>query len=219
LSGLGPNDRERWFLDPRIESGAQLPDAFFTKDRQSFDKGHIVRREDVAWGTSYELVRRANGDTFHVTNCSPQVAGFNQSQAGEDNWGDLENHVLSEAASERLCVLAGPVLDPADDCFVGIGEGGTVLRAKVPKRFWKVIVARVPSGLAAYGFVLEQDLASVNWEFTVPPHFLPVMSPIADIAAMAGLLFAPSLLDADQYGTVRAGELALRAGITGRHWA
>ena len=212
LGGLGKNDQERWFLDPRIDSAAQLPDVFFTKDRRSFDKGHIVRREDVAWGTSYDLVRRANGDTFHVTNCSPQVSGFNQSQAGSDNWGDLENHVLSEAANERLCVLAGPVLDPSDEVFVGVGEGGTVLRAKVPQRFWKVIVARVETGLAAYGFVLEQDLAAVDWELTVPPGFLPAMYPLSDIAVMTGLVFDPSLLDADQYATVRGGELALRSG-------
>lgn len=212
LGGLGKNDQERWFIDPRIDSAAQLPDVFFTKDRSSFDKGHIVRREDVAWGTSYDLVRRANGDTFHVTNCSPQVSGFNQSQAGGDNWGDLENYVLSEAANERLCVLAGPVLDPSDEVFVGVGEGGTVLRAKVPQRFWKVIVARVETGLAAYGFVLEQDLATVDWELTVPPGFLPVMYPLSDIAIMTGLVFDPSLLDADQYGTVRGGELALRSG-------
>ncbi|MFB1488240.1 MULTISPECIES: DNA/RNA non-specific endonuclease [unclassified Thiocapsa] len=124
LGNLRENDQERWFLDPRLESKYQLPDVFFTKDRKAFDKGHIVRREDVAWGDSYDVVRRANGDTFHVTNCSPQVADFNQSQRGEDNWGDLENQVLANAASERLCVFAGPVLDPADEVFVGTGEGG-----------------------------------------------------------------------------------------------
>ena len=213
LGDLGRNDRERWFLDPRLESKYQLPDAFFTKDRQSFDKGHIVRRDDVAWGDSYDLVRRANGDTFHVTNCAPQVAGFNRSQRGEDNWGDLENQVLADAVSERLCVFAGPVLDPADEVFVGAGEGGTVLRAKVPKRFWKLIAARTDRGLATYGFVLQQDLDAVDWEFTVPAGFVPAMYPISDIAEMTGLVFDPAILAADQFDTVRGGELAFRCGV------
>jgi endonuclease G len=104
------------------------------------------------------------------------------------------------------------VLDPSDEVFVGVGEGGTVLRAKVPQRFWKVIVARVETGLAAYSFVLEQDLAAVDWELTVPSGFLPAMYPLSDIAVMTGLVFDPSLLDADQYATVRGGELALRSG-------
>src|ERR1043165_4727694 len=88
LSGLGKNDMEQWFQDPRLDAEFQIPDVFFTKDRQAFDKGHIVRRDDVAWGKTYAALKRANGDSYHVTNCSPQVAGFNRSANGEENWGD-----------------------------------------------------------------------------------------------------------------------------------
>ncbi|WP_428566989.1 MAG: DNA/RNA non-specific endonuclease [Solidesulfovibrio sp. DCME] len=213
LGGLGKNDRERWFPDPRLEARQQLPDVFFSKDRNSFDKGHLVRREDVTWGRTYALVRRANGDTFHVTNCSPQVATFNQAALGKDNWGDLENLVQSQAANERLCVFAGPVLDPADPVFMGVGDGGAVLQAKIPTRFWKVIVAAVAQGLAAYGFVLEQDTSKVLFEFTVAPEFVPFLCPIKDIAAMTGLEFDPSLLAADQFATVRGMEIGLRGGL------
>jgi endonuclease G len=211
LSGLGKNDTERWFIDTRMDARYQLPDVFFTKDRQAFDKGHIVRREDVAWGRTYDLLRRANGDTYHVTNCSPQVADFNQSSKGEDNWGDLENHVLASAATERLCVFAGPVLAASDQVFVGVGNGGQVLRAKVPSRFWKVIVARVEEGIAAFGFVLDQDLSDVQWEeFVVPTNFEPAMTRISDIGAMTGIDFAEAVLDADQYDFVRGAELVAR---------
>jgi endonuclease G len=135
LGDLGKNDQERWFPDPRLSVDLQLPDVFYNKDRGAFDKGHIVRRDDVAWGETYDDLRRANGDSFHVTNCSPQVASFNRSNLGDDNWGNLENHVLSEAASERLCVFAGPILDPADQLFVGVGDERSVLRARIPSRF------------------------------------------------------------------------------------
>jgi endonuclease G len=215
LSGLGPNDQEKWYLDPRLDDKFQLPDVFFTKDRGAFDKGHIVRRDDVAWGRTYPVLRRANGDTYHVTNCSPQVAEFNRSNAGEENWGDLENVVLSEAANERLCLFAGPVLEDSDEVFVGKGDGGITLRAKVPKRFWKLIVSRVEDGIAAYGFVLDQDLSDVSFttEFVVPAEFVPSMVPIADIESMTGVKFGDDIRNADQFDTVRGGEVSLRGKV------
>ena len=211
LTGLGKNDQERWFIDPRLNTKFQISDEFFTKDRGSFDKGHIARRDDVAFGTTYAILRRANGDSYHVTNCSPQVAGFNRSAGGKDNWGDLENHVLSEAANERLCVFAGPVLDPGDKTFVAVGVGGVQLPATIPSRFWKAIIVRVDDGIAAYGFVLEQDLSGVDFEFAVPAAFVPAMYPLADIEAMTGIVFDASVRAADQYDTVRGGEVAMRA--------
>lgn len=213
LTGLDKSDQERWFLDPRLDARFQLPDVFFTKDRQVFDKGHIVRREDVAWGTSFDDLRRANGDSYHATNCSPQVKEFNQSSKGTDNWGDLENHVFAEAKSERLCVLAGPVLDPADEVFVGVGDGRTVLRAKIPSRFWKVVVARVVDGIASFGFVLEQNLSDVVYEeFPVPENFVKMIFPISEIETMAKVKFPEAICDSDQHDTVRGAEVAMRAG-------
>lgn len=211
LGGLGKNDIEQWFVDPRMDTRYQLPDVFFTKDRKAFDKGHLVRREDVAWGPTYDLLRRANGDTYHVTNCSPQVAGFNQASKGEDNWGHLENHVLASAATERLCVFAGPVLRASDDVFVGVGDGKQVLRTKIPSSFWKVIVARVEDGVAAFGFVLDQDLSDVQWEeFVVPENFEPSMRRIAEIGELSGIEFPQVVLDADQFDLVRGAELVAR---------
>jgi endonuclease G len=212
LTGLGKNNQEQWYLDPRLEDSCQLPDIFFVKDRGAFDKGHIVRREDVAWGDTYDRVVRANGDSFHVTNCSPQVASYNRSNLGVDNWGNLENVVFSEASSERLCVFAGPVLDPSDQVFVGTGDGGQQLLARIPTRFWKIIVSRVGDGIAAFGFVLEQDLSKVDWEFAVPAAFIPYLTKLSDIEAMTGVAFSPNLREADQFGTTRGPEIAQRAG-------
>ncbi|RLP24206.1 DNA/RNA non-specific endonuclease [Mesorhizobium sp. YM1C-6-2] len=213
LSGLGANDQERWFIDPRLDEKLQLPDVFFTKDRKAFDKGHIVRRDDVAWGRSYDELKRANGDSYHVTNCSPQVGGFNRSADGTDNWGDLENHVLSEAANERLCVFAGPVLNPDDTVFVGAGGEGAKLRARIPERYWKVIVSRVDEGLAAYGFVLEQDLADVDFEFQVPLEFIPALVPLSEIERIAGVRFDRALNQADQFASLRGDEVVMRQGV------
>jgi endonuclease G, mitochondrial len=213
LGGLGKNDSEKWFLDDRLDARFQIPDVFFTRDSGAFDKGHIVRRDDVAWGRSYAEVRRANGDTFHVTNCSPQVAQFNQSARGEDNWGDLENLVMAEAEDERLSVFAGPVLSEEDETFVGRAEGGGTLRVKVPSRYWKVIVARRGGGFMAYGFVLEQDLTNVELEFAVPESFRHLQVPLQAIADVAGIAFHEQLLKVDTFDGEFGVEAARRGGL------
>ena len=212
LSELGDSDVEKWFTDPRLAEKYQLPDVFFTKDRKAFDKGHIIRREDVAWGTSYVELKRANGDTYHVTNCSPQTAEFNRSGSGVENWGDLENHVLSSASKEKLALFAGPVLDASDTIFIGAGGGGKKIQAKIPSRFWKVVVASIQDGIAAFGFVLEQDLSQVEFEYVVSDEFVPHMYPLADIEEMTGIKFPSIVVDADQYDTVRGAEVAISAG-------
>lgn len=212
LSGLQKSDQERWFIDPRLDDQYQLPDVFFNKDRKAFDKGHIVRRDDVAWGASFAALKRANGDSYHVTNCSPQVAGFNRSALGESNWGDLENHVLASAASERLCVFAGPVLSSHDEVFVGVGDDGVQLRAKIPSRFWKVIVADAGGALASYGFVLEQDLSTVQWEeFVVPDQFTSTLRRIGEIEEMTGVVFADVIREADQFDAAAGSETVFQA--------
>ena len=132
LSGLGENDQEKWFTDPRIPGLHQLPDRFFTQD-QRLRQGHIVRREDVAWGTTYEELRRADGDTYHVTGPpAPQVAGFNRSNLGVSG-GSFQNLVIeqSKAEEEKYSLFAGLVLDPDDKVFLGRDVDGAV-RVKIP---------------------------------------------------------------------------------------
>ena len=65
-------------FDPRIPAQVQLGDQFYEPARQS-DRGHIVRRQDSAWGDTPEEVEFANSDTFHWTNCTPQHAAFDTS--------------------------------------------------------------------------------------------------------------------------------------------
>ncbi|CDZ68162.1 DNA/RNA non-specific endonuclease [Neorhizobium galegae bv. orientalis] len=204
---------ERWFPDLRLDTRYQLPDVFFSEDQGAFDKGHIVRRDDVAWGETFEKLLKGNVDSFHGTNCSPQVAGFNRSDSGRDNWGDLENHVLSQAASERLCVFAGPVLGETDRIFFGRGANGATIRAQIPQSFWKVIVARVSDGLAAYGFLLDQVLTDVPLEFSVAEEFVTSMRRLVEIEGLTGVSFHQSTRNADQYDTVRGIEVAFRSTV------
>jgi endonuclease G, mitochondrial len=212
LSGLGPNDQEKWFTDPRIADEHQLPDVFFNKDRQAFDKGHVVRREDVAWGGTYKEVRAANGDTYHTTNCSPQVAGFNR--AGQvDNWGDLENYVLTQARTEKLSLFAGPVLAQEDRSFMGFDEDGPVA-VQIPRSYWKVVLAHDGGALQTYGFLLRQDLSDVDFsEFPVSPNWTPLMIPIADLEAKLEVRFPQKLHASDQANEASGAALRASAGL------
>jgi endonuclease G, mitochondrial len=204
LGGLrADKDKEKWFTDPRIPAIHQLPNVFFDKDRESFDKGHIVRREDVAWGASYDEVRRANGDTYHVTNCSPQIASFNR--AGSDGlWGELENLVLKQAKTERYALVAGPVFRKDDHLFLGVDDAGPT-SVPIPRQFWKIVVARTDGELQTFAFILDQDLSDTDFEsvesleFAVDKTWRQRMIAVKQLDKLIPELeFPKQLLDSDQ---------------------
>ena len=107
-------------------------------------------------------MQRANGDTFHVTNCSPQVLGFNRSNR-HGIWGKLEN-LIGKSDDEKITVFAGPVLSDDDEIFNGVDDAGPV-RVQIPSRFWKIVVVNDGGELKSYAFMLEQDLSDVPLEF------------------------------------------------------
>lgn len=208
LTGLGDNDFEQWVTDERLPDAWQLPDLFYTKDGGAFDKGHLVRRDDVCWGTTFEDIQMSNGDTYHTTNCSPQVASFNQSARGTDNWGDLENLVQQETKAERAVIFSGPVLDAGDPVFVGRDRRGEV-RIQIPRKFWKIIVVSGTTGPQAYGFTLEQDLTAVTTEFVVPERWKRFLKPIREIERLLfRLAKLTQLKPYDQYDVVQGQEFA-----------
>ena len=99
------------------------------------DRGHMVRREDPNWGDDEATVRRANFDTFHLTNCSPQHGRFNRNIA---TWQGLENYLLENTRTLgfRACVFTGPVLGDDVD---RIDE----LNLFLPREYWKLVVMPV----------------------------------------------------------------------------
>ncbi|MDT8855374.1 DNA/RNA non-specific endonuclease [Paracoccaceae bacterium Fryx2] len=210
VAGLDENDTELWVTDPRIAARHQLPDVYYRKDRQSFDKGHVVRREDVAFGDSYDALRRANNDTFHCTNCSPQVAGFNR----HGIWRRLEDAVKRQGSAERYCIFAGPVFREDDPWFDGVDDDGPV-RVQIPLRYWKLIVCVEDGRLAAHGFVLKQDLGGVAFsgrEFAVPAALAEHLVPLDQLQGRLPALILPDALhDADRFASPATA--ALRRGM------
>jgi len=138
---------EVWFCDPRIPNEQQLTqDVFERQQPRLFDRGHLVRRLDPAWGSAETAVRAAN-DTFHFTNCSLQISAFNQRAA---QWAGIENYVLDNAKAERkrITVFSGPVFGADDPEYRGV---------PVPKEFWKILV-RIDGGRPrATAFLASQE--------------------------------------------------------------
>ena len=67
---------DRWFFDPRLSPRLQAGNEYYADN--PLDRGHLVRRDDAAWGDSPVEAMLANDHIFHWTNCSPQYEIFNQ---------------------------------------------------------------------------------------------------------------------------------------------
>ena len=122
---------------------------------------------------------------------------------------------LMTGSSERLSVLAGPILDDGDQWFDGRDTLGSV-RIQIPRRFWKVIAAVSNGALQAFGFRLEQDLhlVALEPEFAVNADWVPHMVALADLQReTTGLAFPSALLAADQYDEAAGRELAVEAEV------
>jgi endonuclease G, mitochondrial len=137
---------EKWYEDPRLAIEDQLEQAVFEKERpRIFDRGHMVRRLDPAWASA-AMAQKASDDTFHFTNCCPQIAEFNQRAR---LWAGIEDYVLDNAKAEktRICVFTGTVFRVDDPAYRDVA---------VPQAFWKILVRVEEGQLRATGFLADQ---------------------------------------------------------------
>jgi endonuclease G len=145
-----------WRMDERVGDNQLGRDTY---DNNQIDKGHLVRREDVLWGTVAEA-RAANKSTYFYSNASPQHKNFNQ-----DEWKTLEDWVLERATdlSYRLCVFTGPVFTDGDPTLEELPPHLRLAArpAQLPAAFWKVIVLRDSEAggddLSAIAFAIKQS--------------------------------------------------------------
>jgi len=153
--------KDKWLWDDRIKREHQLGNSFYVGNK--FDRGHLVRREDMEWGTDpVDATQRANG-TCTWTNCSPQHEDFNQDNDFPGKaaalWGGLEKYILERTARYhqfRVQIFNGPIFGKDDPEYRGVA---------IPLQFWKVVVAVDASNkLYATGYILSQDfLIERDW--------------------------------------------------------
>lgn len=139
----------KWNFDPRIEEKYQCGPKLY--DNNDIDKGHLVRRRDPVWGDN---ANRANKDTFHYTNSSPQHKDLNQK-----TWLELEDYILENADKFNLkvTVFTGPIFRGDDIIYRNV---------QIPAEFWKVAVMVKENGeLSATAYLQTQKNLIDNLEF------------------------------------------------------
>jgi endonuclease G len=198
---------DTWVPDPRILGKYQIMDQELYAPAAKFDRGHVIRRDDTAWGVTAKEEIFANSDSFHWTNCTPQHEAFNRDTfeyTGIGLWGMLENHIAGQARNvgNRMTIFAGPILG-VNDIEHDFG-GGTVL---IPVRFWKIVIVAEDHGsdaarLAAFGFILDQSYAIEDYgiertERFDPGEFETYQVSLAYITEESGVTFDDGLHAAD----------------------
>lgn len=199
--------RDKWFLDPRIDTKFQMGEELYAA--KNTDRGHLTRFKDLSWGSGdagMDEAVNATNDSFHFTNCSLQLDGFNQ---GKDRWQGLELFLLEKFAkkNERKMVLfTGPVLKNSDPKYKNDSMNYI---ANIPLAFWKVCCLRREDGsLSATAFTLGQE------DVTDLPGFKEVFDvaaaqvTLADLKDLTGLDFGP-LMQHDHFAASGSGALEI----------
>lgn len=194
---------ETWYTDPRIANEYLVTQEWYSGWSMYFDRGHLTRRNDPTWGDDEEA-QRAERDTFHFTNCTPQHWRFNQSAR---HWQGIERYVLEHGVHKSraaLSVLQGPIFSKgdllADDVLV-------------PNQFWKLLAwrggdeqPRAVAFVASQQELLSEErggkLASTREAHDVGEFQIPV----GELSSITGLDFG-SLEPWDTFGELpEAGE-------------
>lgn len=94
--------------DTKVPTGSSHPDDYKDVGRK-FHKGHLAPAADMEWS------EEAMGDSFFMTNITPQRPGFNTGV-----WKRLENRVRKWThANDEVYVVAGPILTDEIDEWIG----------------------------------------------------------------------------------------------------
>ncbi len=193
-----PRTADKWALDGRIPADAQAGEDLYAGN--GLDRGHLVRRQDPDWGPD---AAKANEDTFHFTNCSPQMAAFNQK-----TWLSLEDYILgnTQRLRDRVTVFTGPVFGEDDRVYRGI---------RIPRAFWKVVAFLSDAGApSATAYMIDQDVELGELEIMFGA-FNTYQRSILRIEALTGLSFG-ALSQYDGFSNEeRAGRTRIEAVIRG----
>jgi endonuclease G len=150
---------DKWYYDPRIPREAQVGGELYRGS--DFDRGHLTRRLDPAWGENHE---QAEKDTFFFTNCTPQHHNFNTK-----TWLSLEDYLLEAAETQdfRATVFTGPVFSAEDYWFEFRLKDQSLDRIQLPLQYWKVVVMinAETQKLSATAYILSQKDLISNLEF------------------------------------------------------
>ena len=176
---------DKWFLDPRIDSKFQMGEELYTA--ADTDRGHLTRFKDLSWGVNMDEAVKATNDSFHFTNCTLQLSGFNQ---GKDRWQGLELFLLenhAKANHRKMVVITGPVFKASDPKYRNPSMNYTT---RIPLAYWKICVLKRKDGTtAATAFTLGQEDITALPGFEEKFDVAMAQVTLAEIESITGLDF------------------------------
>lgn len=141
-----------------------------------FDKGHLCPAADMKWS------QEAMHDCFYLTNICPQLHSLNSGA-----WKTLEEKCREWAKIDSaLVIIAGPVLNPNPDEFIGESQ------VAVPKAFFKIVAAPYANPPRGIAFIMANDRQATGQDFQ------QTALSIDEVEAITGHDFFPTLPDSIQ---------------------
>ena len=178
ITGEADRDRERFQPDPLVETGSALPTDY---TRSGYDRGHLAPAGD------FKFSQRLTGESFYMSNVSPQAPQFNRGI-----WKELEEQVRAWARRDRgLYVVTGPVLKP------GLATIGKRNEVAVPEQYYKVILY-CNNSATARSATARPTIRMVGFLLNNEPSNEPLRSfvvPVDQIERLTGIDFFPFIPD------------------------
>jgi endonuclease G len=170
--------KDKWSFDERIQETYQCGNDIYKKNK--LDKGHLVRRLDPCWGPD-EIAKKAEIDTFHYTNATPQHEILNRKI-----WNDLEDYILmnTDKSNLKINVFTGQVFDENKDPHYR--------DIQIPLRFWKVVtMTKENKELSATAYIMDQEKETGDLEKArfVFGEFRTYQTSISEIEQLTSLDF------------------------------
>ena len=185
---------DRWLPDPLVALELQPGNDHFKGS--GFDRGHLVARLNLAWGTERQAWI-ASHQAFFWTNTAPQHKYVNQ---GTYLSVEVWERKLA-AKHKRMTGLCGPVFQDndlpfrdehrGDDGFVAYGT------FRIPRAYWKVVaVLDGRKGLCHQAFYFENPAPDAPLSAKKRPRPVDLVIPLGKLQEITGLEFPRELHDA-----------------------
>lgn len=167
---LGDADRknEQFQPDPMVKTGSALASDY---TRSGYDRGHLAPAGD------FKFSKQMMGQTFYMSNISPQVPDFNRGI-----WRELEEQVRVWALRDQgLYVVTGPVLR------AGLPTMGKKNKIAVPEYYYKVLLYCNNPDIRMIAFLMKNEGSDRSLkQFVVP---------VDEVERRTGIDFFPKIPD------------------------
>ncbi|MCY8818658.1 DNA/RNA non-specific endonuclease [Bacillus atrophaeus] len=184
-------DNDDWHFDLRIGKENQVGNELYRNN--PWDRGHMVRRRDVCWGT-WDEAKAGNNDSFCWANIVLQHCEINTKI-----WNDIEEWMLNynDNMLNKLSVFTGPIFTMSDRPYCGENQNLSC-GIQIPAGFWKVLFyVDLKKKLRSVAFVIKQD---DFWYDNRGRGFKPLETyqvPLNSISEMTGIEFENRLYRAN----------------------